>query len=194
MVKYCTECGAELDDSAIFCTNCGTKSSLTKNNTSNNFISKFTNNYKEKREKKLNDYKEKMEKTHGKRAKIPHFGGISEYREDSIVIKNTNEVIPIKDITNFSLHQSTRNLWSDVKVDFDYKGLHYRTQQAGHDKGKLQTIENKINAREMNKYNNQNNNESEDKIDKLKDLKKLLDDGIVNEEEFQQLKDEIINS
>lgn len=152
------------------------------------------NNYKEKRERRINATKETLEKRHGKRAKIPHFGGISEFREDSIVIKNTNEVIPIKDITNFSLHQSTRNLWSDLKVDFDYNGLHYRTQQKGQDKGKLQTIENKINAREMNKYNNQNNNNSKDKIDKLKDLKKLLDDGIIDEEEFKQLKNEIINS
>ena len=32
-----------------------------------------------------------------------------------------------------------------------------------------------------------------EKIDKLKELKQLLDDGIVDENEFNKLKDEIIN-
>ena len=130
MVKYCTECGTQLDDSARFCTNCGTKIDFQPDNP-------------------INEYQKNLEKTGRKRAKIPHLGGINEFRQDSIVIKKTEEVIPIKDIENFSLHQSTRNLWSDVKVDFDYNGLHYRTQQAGSDKGKLQTLENKIKARDM---------------------------------------------
>ena len=78
-------------------------------------------------------------------------------------------------------------------MDFDYNGLHYRTQQAGSDKGKLQTLENKIKARDMQKFANVENNASESKIDKLKELKQLLDDGIVDEDEFNKLKDEIIN-
>ena len=175
MVKYCTECGTQLDDSARFCTNCGTKIDFQPDNP-------------------INEYQKNLEKTGRKRAKIPHLGGINEFRQDSIVIKKTEEVIPIKDIENFSLHQSTRNLWSDVKVDFDYNGLHYRTQQAGSDKGKLQTLENKIKARDMQKFANVGNNAAESKIDKLKELKQLLDDGIVDENEFNKLKDEIINS
>ena len=139
MVKYCTECGTQLDDSARFCTNCGTKIDFQPDNP-------------------INEYQKNLEKTGRKRAKIPHLGGINEFRQDSIVIKKTEEVIPIKDIENFSLHQSTRNLWSDVKVDFDYNGLHYRTQQAGSDKGKLQTLENKIKARDMQKFANVGNN------------------------------------
>lgn len=174
MVKYCTECGIQLDDSARFCTNCGTKIDFQPYNPAN-------------------EYQKNLEKTGRKRAKIPHLGGINEFRDDSIVIKKTEEVIPIKDIENFSLHQSTRNLWSDVKVDFDYNGLHYRTQQAGSDKGKLQTLENKIKARDMQKFANAETNASESKIDKLKELKQLLDDGIVDEDEFNKLKDEIIN-
>ena len=174
MVKYCTECGTQLDDSARFCTNCGTKIDFQPNNPAN-------------------EYQKNLEKTGRKRAKIPHLAGINEFREDSIVIKKTEEVIPIKDIENFSLHQSTRNLWSDIKVDFDYNGLHYRTQQAGSDKGKLQTLENKIKARDMQKFSNAENNAAESKIDKLKELKQLLNDGIVDEEEFNKLKDEIIN-
>lgn len=174
MVKYCTECGIQLDDSARFCTNCGTKIDFQPYNPAN-------------------EYQKNLEKTGRKRAKIPHLGGINEFRDDSIVIKKTEEVIPIKDIENFSLHQSTRNLWSDIKVDFDYNGLHYRTQQAGSDKGKLQTLENKIKARDMQKFANVENNASESKIDKLKELKQLLDDGIVDEDEFNKLKDEIIN-
>lgn len=174
MVKYCTECGTQLDDSARFCTNCGTKIDFRPDNP-------------------INEYQKNLEKTGRKRAKIPHLGGINEFRQDSIVIKKTEEVIPIKDIENFSLHQSTRNLWSDVKVDFDYNGLHYRTQQAGSDKGKLQTLENKIKARDMQKFANVGNNAAESKIDKLKELKQLLDDGIVDENEFNKLKDEIIN-
>ena len=63
---------------------------------------------------------------------------------------------------------------------------------AGQDKGKLQTLENKIKARDMQKYSNAEN-KPEDKIDKLKELKELLDAGIVNDEEFKKLKDEIIN-
>lgn len=173
MVKYCTECGTQLDDSARFCTNCGTKIDFQPDNP-------------------INEYQKNLEKTGRKRAKIPHLGGINEFRQDSIVIKKTEEVIPIKDIENFSLHQSTRNLWSDVKVDFDYNGLHYRTQQAGSDKGKLQTLENKIKARDMQKFANVGN-ASESKIDKLKELKQLLDDGVVDENEFNKLKDEIIN-
>lgn len=174
MVKYCTECGIQLDDSARFCTNCGTKIDFQPDNPAN-------------------EYQKNLEKTGRKRAKIPHLGGINEFRDDSIVIKKTEEVIPIKDIENFSLHQSTRNLWSDIKVDFDYNGLHYRTQQAGSDKGKLQTLENKIKARDMQKFANAKTNASESKIDKLKELKQLLDDGIVDEDEFNKLKDEIIN-
>ncbi len=174
MVKYCTECGIQLDDSARFCTNCGTKIDFQPDNPAN-------------------EYQKNLEKTGRKRAKIPHLGGINEFRDDSIVIKKTEEVIPIKDIENFSLHQSTRNLWSDIKVDFDYNGLHYRTQQAGSDKGKLQTLENKIKARDMQKFANAETNASESKIDKLKELKQLLDDGIVDEDEFNKLKDEIIN-
>jgi len=174
MVKYCTECGIQLDDSARFCTNCGTKIDFQPDNPAN-------------------EYQKNLEKTGRKRAKIPHLGGINEFRDDSIVIKKTEEVIPIKDIENFSLHQSTRNLWSDIKMDFDYNGLHYRTQQAGSDKGKLQTLENKIKARDMQKFANVENNASESKIDKLKELKQLLDDGIVDENEFNKLKDEIIN-
>ena len=174
MVKYCTECGIQLDDSARFCTNCGSKIDFQPYNPAN-------------------EYQKNLEKTGRKRAKIPHLGGINEFRDDSIVIKKTEEVIPIKDIENFSLHQSTRNLWSDIKVDFDYNGLHYRTQQAGSDKGKLQTLENKIKARDMQKFANVENNASESKIDKLKELKQLLDDGIVDEDEFNKLKDEIIN-
>lgn len=174
MVKYCTECGIQLDDSARFCTNCGTKIDFPPDNPAN-------------------EYQKNLEKTGRKRAKIPHLGGINEFRDDSIVIKKTEEVIPIKDIENFSLHQSTRNLWSDIKVDFDYNGLHYRTQQAGSDKGKLQTLENKIKARDMQKFANAETNASESKIDKLKELKQLLDDGIVDEDEFNKLKDEIIN-
>lgn len=174
MVKYCTECGIQLDDSARFCTNCGTKIDFQPDNPAN-------------------EYQKNLEKTGRKRAKIPHLGGINEFRDDSIVIKKTEEVIPIKDIENFSLHQSTRSLWSDIKVDFDYNGLHYRTQQAGSDKGKLQTLENKIKARDMQKFANVENNASESKIDKLKELKQLLDDGIVDEDEFNKLKDEIIN-
>ena len=174
MVKYCTECGTQLDDSARFCTNCGTKIDFQPDNPAN-------------------EYQKNLEKTGRKRAKIPHLGGINEFRDDSIVIKKTEEVIPIKDIENFSLHQSTRNLWSDIKVDFDYNGLHYRTQQAGSDKGKLQTLENKIKARDMQKFANAETNASESKIDKLKELKQLLDDGIVDENEFNKLKDEIIN-
>ena len=157
-----------------FCTNCGTKIDFQPDNPAN-------------------EYQKNLEKTGRKRAKIPHLGGINEFRDDSIVIKKTEEVIPIKDIENFSLHQSTRNLWSDIKVDFDYNGLHYRTQQAGSDKGKLQTLENKIKARDMQKFANAETNASESKIDKLKELKQLLDDGIVDEDEFNKLKDEIIN-
>ena len=174
MVKYCTECGTQLDDAAHFCTNCGTKIDFQPNAKKNAFL----NN---------------LEKTGRKRAKIPHLGGINEFREDSIVIKKTEEVIPIDKIENFSLHQSSRSLWSDVKVDFDYNGLHYRTQQAGSDKGKLQTLENKIKARDMQRYSNVETNNAESKIDKLKELKELRDSGIVNEEEFKKLKDEIIN-
>lgn len=173
MVKYCVECGTQLDDSALFCTNCGTKNTFQPDD-------------------KSNKYQQHLKETGRQRAKIPHLGGIDEFREDSIVIKKTEEVIPIKDIENFSLHQSSRSLWSDVKVDFDYNGLHYRTQQAGSDKGKLQTLENKIKAKDMQKFTNTENN-AVNKVDKLKELKELLDAGIVDDEEFNKLKDEIIN-
>lgn len=187
MVKFCTYCGTKLDDSDLFCSNCGKKSHFFPN--SNSHSGGFADNIQQK----ADDYQTHLEKTGRKRAKIPRLGGIKEFREDSIIIKKTEEVIPIRHIKNFSLHQS-QSLWSDVKVDFDYNGLHYRTQQAGQDKGKLQTIETKIKAMEMQKYSNNNANKgTESKIDKLKDLKELLDNGSVNEEEFNKLKDEIIN-
>lgn len=133
------------------------------------------------------------------KGEIPRLSGIAEYREDSIVIKKTGEVIPIAEISNFSLHQSSQSLWSDVKVDFDYNGFHYRTQVSGKEKGKLQTIEKKINAIEMSKFtnaiNNANSNNSDSgksKVEKLRELKELLDDGIIDEEEFKELKAEII--
>ena len=172
MVKFCTECGTQLDDSALFCTNWGTKNEFQFNN-------------------KSNEYQKHLKETGRKRAKIPRLGGIDEFREDSIVIKKTEEVIPINDIENFSLHQSSQSLWSDVKVDFDYNGLHYRTQQAGSDKGKLQTLENKIKAKDMQKFADANNSKS--KVDELKELKELLEAEIIDEEEFKKLKEEIIN-
>lgn len=174
MVKYCTECGTQLDDAALFCTSCGTKI-----------------DYQPRAKKSA--FLENLERTGRKRANIPHLGGINEFREDSIVIKKTGEVIPIDKIENFSLHQSSRSLWSDVKVDFDYNGLHYRTQQAGSDKGKLLTLENKIKARDMQKYAAAETNNAESKIDKLKELKELKESGIVDDDEFKKLKDEIIN-
>lgn len=187
MVKYCVDCGTQLDDDALFCSNCGKKSEFMPNSDSQN--DKTVSNLK----KRTNAYQENLEKTGRKRAKIPRLGGINEIREDSFVIKKTNEVIPFKDIKNFSLHQSSQYLWSDVKVDFDYNGLHYRTQQAGSDKGKLQTVERKLNALEMQKYSSETSNATESKVDKLKELKELMDSGVIDEEEFKQLKDEIIN-
>lgn len=77
MVKYCTECGTQLDDSARFCTNCGTKIDFQPDNP-------------------INEYQKNLEKTGRKRAKIPHLGGINEFRQDSIVIKKTEEVIPLR--------------------------------------------------------------------------------------------------
>ena len=173
MVKYCTECGTQLDDNALFCTNCGTKNEFQPKN-------------------KLDEYQKHLKETGRKRAKIPRLGGIDEFRQDSIVIKKTEEVIPIRDIENFSLHQSSQSLWSDVKVDFDYNGLHYRTQQAGSDKGKLQTLENKIKAKDMQKFAKAENS-AVNKVEKLKELKELLDAGIVDEDEFVKLKEEIMN-
>lgn len=37
MVKYCTECGIQLDDSARFCTNCGTKIDFQPDNPANEY-------------------------------------------------------------------------------------------------------------------------------------------------------------
>ena len=68
MVKYCTECGTQLDDSARFCTNCGSKIDFQPDNPAN-------------------EYQKNLEKTGRKRAKIPHLGGINEFWDDSIVIK-----------------------------------------------------------------------------------------------------------
>lgn len=190
MVKYCTNCGTQMEDDALFCINCGTKSEFKVNSNSKNNKG-FLNQFK----KRSDDYQKNLKKTGRKRAKIPHFGGINEIREDCLVIKNTNEVIMIKDIENFSLHQSSQSLWSDVKVDFDYNGLHYRTQQAGTDKGKLQTVEKKINAMAMSKFTKEmeSKNSGERKVEKLKELKQLKDDGIIDDAEFAQIKAEIMN-
>lgn len=212
MVKFCTNCGTQLDDDASFCTNCGTKSNDYEevNSNSGNFRSKIFNREKtisgkvdnifSKVKEKSDNHEAKLRKTGRERAKIPHFGGIDEIRDDCLVIKKTGEIIPIKDIKNFSLHQSSQSLWSDVKVDFDYNGLHYRTQQAGTDKGKLQTVEKKLNAIEMSKFTNNitpntnsNNSEgSKSKAEKIREIKELLDEGIIDEEEFKELKAEII--
>lgn len=187
MVKFCMDCGTQLEDDALFCHNCGKKSEYMPNSDSQK--SEILSPLKKRTEK----FQKNLKNTGRKRAKIPHLGGINEIREDSFVIKKTNEVIPFKDIENFSLHQSSQSLWSDIKVDFDYNGLHYRTQQAGTDKGKLQTVERKLNALEMQKYSSASSNDAESKVDKLKELKELLDSGVVDEDEFKQLKDEIIN-
>jgi len=212
MVIFCTNCGNKLDDDASFCTKCGTKVlnvEEANQKSHSGLLGKLRNKEEELNEKRtgfISRVKEKTEeakiesfKRESKKGNIPRLGGITEYREDSIVIKKTGEVIPIAEMSNFSLHQSSQSLWSDVKVDFDYNGLHYRTQVIGSDKGKLQTIEKKINAIEMSKFANSlsNNNNSTDtgksKADKLREIKELLDDGIIDEEEFKELKAEIIN-
>ena len=213
MVIFCTNCGNKLDDDASFCTKCGTKVlnvEEANQKSHSGLIGKLRNKEEELNEKRtgfISRVKEKTEeakiesfKRESKKGNIPRLGGITEYREDSIVIKKTGEVIPIAEMSNFSLHQSSQSLWSDVKVDFDYNGLHYRTQVIGSDKGKLQTIEKKINAIEMSKFTdslNKNNNNNTDtgksKADKLREIKELLDDGIIDEEEFKELKAEIIN-
>lgn len=212
MTIFCTNCGNELDDNATFCTNCGTKVFNSGDSTKKSHFG-LRNKIREKEDElnqkrnglisKVKDKSEEMKlenfKREAKKGKIPRLGGITEYREDSIVIKKTGEVIPIAEMRNFSLHQSSQSLWSDVKVDFDYNGLHYRTQVIGSDKGKLQTIEKKINAIEMNNFtkslnNNNNNTDSgKSKAEKLREIKELLDDGIIDEEEFKELKAEIIN-
>ena len=183
MVKYCTSCGTKLNDKDNFCINCGQKcedSSVNESNKKTLFSG-------------LDNYISDPGKN---RAKIPHLNGISEIKEDVLIIRKTNEIIPFEKIKNFSLHQSSQTLWSDVKVDFDYNGLHYRTQQAGTDKGRLQTVENKIKVIEMNSYSEKfkTKNAEKDKINKLKDLKLLLDDGTIDEKEFDKLKDEIIKN
>lgn len=213
MTIFCTNCGNKLDDDATFCTKCGTKV-LNLENSKKRSRKGFRSRIREKEEdinnKKeglLSKVKEKTEnakieslKRESKKGNIPRLGGITEYREDSIVIKKTGEVIPIAEMRNFSIHQSSQTLYSDVKVDFDYNGLHYRTQVIGSDKGKLQTIEKKINAIEMSKFtnslNNNNNNNTDtgkSKAEKLREIKELLDEGIIDEEEFKELKAEIIN-
>lgn len=212
MVIFCTNCGNELDDNASFCTKCGTEVLNVEDSNKKSHFG-IRNKLHEKEEEfdqkitgliskikvKSEDMKLESFKREATKGNIPRFGGITEYREDSIVIKKTGEVIPIAEMRNFSLHQSSQSLWSDVKVDFDYNGLHYRTQVIGSDKGKLQTIEKKINAIEMNQFtnslnNNNNNTETgKSKADKLREIKELLDEGIIDEEEFKELKAEIIN-
>ena len=215
MVIFCTNCGNKLDDDAAFCTKCGTKVlnvEEAKKNSESGLRGKIREKEAEINKKStgfLSRVKEKTEeariesfKRESKKGNIPRFGGITEYREDSIVIKKTGEVIPIAEMSNFSIHQSSQTLYSDVKVDFDYNGLHYRTQVIGSDKGKLQTIEKKINAIEMSKFTNSLNNNNnttnnvdagKSKADKLREIKELLDEGIIDEEEFKELKSEIIN-
>lgn len=212
MVKFCTNCGNKLEANAFFCTNCGTKvvdfenSNKSKHGGLRGRIREGEGNFNKKREGLFSKFKEKSEqakadslKRQSTKGNIPRLGGISEYKTDAIVIKKTEEVIPISEISNFSLHQSSQSLWSDVKVDFDYNGKHYRTQVAGTEKGKLQTIEKKINALEMSKFTNSINNRGTDsnngksKVERIREIKELLDEGIIDEEEFKELKAEIIN-
>lgn len=212
MAKFCTNCGNELEDNAVFCTNCGTKvvdfedSNKSKRSGLRDRIRDVEGNSNKKREGLFSKFKEKSEqvkadslKRQTTKGNIPRLGGIAEYKTDAIVIKKTDEVIPIAEISNFSLHQSSQSLWSDVKVDFDYNGKHYRTQVSGTEKGKLQTIEKKINALEMSKFTNSinntdtNQNTGKNKVERIREIKELLDEGIIDEEEFKELKAEIIN-
>ena len=214
MTKFCTNCGTELEENAAFCTNCGTKvdnindSKKRKHRGLRGRIKEQEDKINQKREGLLSKVKEKSEKAQAESVKrqstkgdIPRLGGIAEYRTDAIVIKKTEEVIPIAEISNFSLHQSSQSLWSDVKVDFDYNGKHYRTQVAGTEKGKLQTIEKKLSAIEMSKFtnsinsdnNNANSNNGKSKAERIREIKELLDEGIIDEEEFKELKAEIIS-
>lgn len=214
MTKFCTNCGNELEDNAAFCTNCGTKvdniedSNKRKRRGLMGRIKEHEDNLNKKREGILSRVKEKSEQAkadsirrQGNKGDIPRLGGIAEYRTDAIVIKKTEEVIPIAEISNFSLHQSSQSLWSDVKVDFDYNGKHYRTQVAGTEKGKLQTIEKKLSAIEMSKFTNSinsdnndaNSNNGKSKAERIREIKELFDEGIIDEEEFKELKAEIIN-
>lgn len=215
MVKFCTSCGNKLDDDAVFCTNCGSRNDGQKDSDAvgkfikeNPLTGKVNDIYNKRKERikkvenkfskskdKVND-KLKVQKRGNERAKIPHFGGITEITNDSIIIKKTNEVIPIKDIRNFSIHQSSQTLWSDVKVDFDYNGLHYRTQVIGTMKGQLQNVERKVQAIELNEFSMESNvskPEEKSKVQELKELKELLDSGVIDEDEFKELKAEVIN-
>lgn len=209
---FCTNCGNELEYNAAFCTNCGTKvdnsdnSKKRKSRGLRGRLQEHEDNFNKKREGILSKVKEKSEnakaeslKRQSTKGDIPRLGGIAEYRTDAIVINKTGEVIPIAEISNFSLHQSSQSLWSDVKVDFDYNGLHYRTQVAGTEKGKLQTIEKKINAIEMSKFTNSINNADTDsnsgksKAERIREIKELFDEEIIDEDEFKELKAQIIN-
>jgi len=214
MTMFCTNCGKELEDSAFFCTNCGTKvenvdnSKKRKTHGFGGGIKNHNDKFNKKGESIFSKVKEKSNqaktdslKRQSTKGDIPRLSGIAEYRTDAIVIRKTGEVIPIAEISNFSLHQSSQTLWSDVKVDFDYNGKHYRTQVAGTEKGKLQTIEKKLNAIEMSKFTNSISNENnvanlnneKSKAERILEVKELLDKGIIDEGEFKQLKTEIIN-
>lgn len=45
----------------------------------------------------------------------------------------------------------------------------------------------------INKFNGQKQNTKSDNYDKLRELKKLLDDGVINQEEFNNEKQKILN-
>ncbi|MBQ6099396.1 MAG: zinc-ribbon domain-containing protein [Methanobrevibacter sp.] len=212
MAKFCTNCGSKLEENAFFCTNCGKKiddSGIPNNGKPQGLrgrIREQENHFNQTKDGIRSRLKEKSEqakanslKRQSMKGNIPRLGGIAEYRSDSIVIRKTEEVIPISEISNFSLHQSSQSLWSDVKVDFDYNGKHYRTQVAGTEKGKLQTIEKKISAIEMSRFSNSiagsenNDTDSKSKAERIREIKELLDEGIIDEEEFKKLKSEIID-
>ena len=212
---FCTNCGTELEENAFFCTNCGKKVDnpedfkKRKENGIRSRLQEHEDNFNKTKDGLFSKIKEKTEKAKEDSLKrqrtkgdIPRLNGIAEYLPDAIVIRKTGEVIPIEKISNFSLHQSSQTLWSDVKVDFDYNGKHYRTQVAGTEKGKLQTIEKKINAIEMSKFtnsindrdsNHNNSNSGKSKVERIREIKELFDEGIIDEDEFKELKAEIIN-
>lgn len=56
MVKFCTNCGSQLEDSAVFCTNCGTKVDETYNQSVDEVVETTGNKYLQIKDKASGDY------------------------------------------------------------------------------------------------------------------------------------------
>lgn len=192
MTKFCNNCGNELDDDASFCVNCGAeigtvisdseksgifdkiKEDINRDNTINSIKEEITN------DRLFNKMKGNRDKKKAKKTLNSITSG-TKLKSQGL---NPIEGINIKKQLRKEIEEGKLQS-EDVELRLNELIFIYKNKK-----------ENNENVKSENSFTpnvNINPDDTKGKAEKLREFKKLLDDGIIDEEEFKGYKEKIIN-